>query len=172
MKKLLMSAVLGVLATVAFAAPAQAHYRAPENTTARAYSLDSVPAKDGTDVPANATQSAIVTDAKRYLGTPYVFGSTDPSIGLDCSAFVQRVFADYGIEIPRLVRDQRYVGEEIASIDLAQPGDIFVYGWSPDTYHVVMYIGDGKVIHSPEPGDVVKISHIWDYSPTTIRRFL
>jgi cell wall-associated NlpC family hydrolase len=171
MKKLLMSAVLGVLATVAFAAPAQAHYRAP-SLGADAPTVATSKAPEYSSTPASATQSAIVQDAKRYLGTPYVFGSTDPSIGLDCSAFVQRVFADYGIEIPRLVRDQRYVGEEIASIDLAQPGDIFVYGWSPDTYHVVLYIGDDKVIHSPQPGEFVKISHIWDFNPTTIRRIV
>src|SRR5258705_13386307 len=47
------------------------------------------------------TGDQVVDSAKKYLGTPYVFGSTDPDRGLDCSALVQRAYKDLGVDLPR-----------------------------------------------------------------------
>jgi hypothetical protein len=113
-------------------------------------------AKDGDDV---------VDDAKKYLGIKYVWGGEDPSTGLDCSGLVQRVFADLGVDVPRTVAEQRNVGTPVASMKQAKPGDLLVFG----SHHIGIYVGDGKMLHAPKSGDVVKIAPVYD-TPTRIRR--
>jgi cell wall-associated NlpC family hydrolase len=115
-------------------------------------------AKDGDDV---------VADAKKYLGIAYRWGGTDPSKGLDCSGLVQRVFADLGVTLPRTVADQRDAGTAVASMKQARPGDLLVFG----SHHIGIYVGDGKMLHAPKSGDVVKIAPVYD-TPTRIRRVL
>lgn len=106
-------------------------------------------AVDGNDVVAAAT---------RYLGIPYRWGGTDPDTGLDCSGLVQRVFRDLGIELPRVSRDQARQGTPVASLDEARPGDLIAFGSPVD--HIAIYVGDGKILHAPRTGDVVKVSDI------------
>jgi cell wall-associated NlpC family hydrolase len=115
-------------------------------------------AKDGDDV---------VADAKKYLGIPYLWGGTDPGKGLDCSGLVQRVFADLGVTVPRTVADQRDAGTPVASMKEARPGDLLVFG----SHHIGIYVGDGKMLHAPKSGDIVKIAPVYD-TPTRIRRVL
>lgn len=113
-------------------------------------------AVDGTDV---------VADAKKYLGVPYRWGGTDPATGLDCSGLVQRVMKDLGVTVPRTVRDQRNVGQEVGSLAQAKPGDLLVFG----THHIGIYLGNGKMLHAPHTGDHVKISDVYE-TPSRIRR--
>ncbi|WP_110588057.1 C40 family peptidase [Microbacterium suaedae] len=116
------------------------------------------------------TGSDVVEQAKKYLGVPYVFGGEDAT-GMDCSGLVQRVFADLGIDVPRVVQDQDDIGREVGSLAEAQPGDLLVPHGSG---HIVIYIGDGQVLHAPKPGDHVKIADNWysDADLFTIRRFV
>jgi peptidoglycan DL-endopeptidase CwlO len=109
----------------------------------------------------------VVSAAKKYLGTPYVFGSTDPSKGLDCSAFVQRTYKDLGISLPRLSYEQAGAGQPVASLADAKPGDILAFDAPVD--HVGIYLGDNKMIAAPKPGDHVKIESVYE-KPTHIRR--
>jgi soluble lytic murein transglycosylase-like protein len=109
----------------------------------------------------------VVTSAKKYLGTPYVFGSTDPKRGLDCSALVQRAYADLGIRLPRLARQQAEAGRPVASLAEAKPGDILAFDRPVD--HVAIYLGNNKMIAAPKPGDHVKIQSVYE-QPTHIRR--
>ena len=51
-----------------------------------------------------ASEAAVVAEAQKYLGVPYLWGGTDPSKGLDCSGFTQLVFGNLGIDLPRDVR--------------------------------------------------------------------
>ncbi|RDV45986.1 NlpC/P60 family protein [Leifsonia sp. ku-ls] len=114
------------------------------------------------------TGADVVADAKKYLGVPYVFGGTSAS-GLDCSGLVQRVFKDLGIDVPRLVSGQSKVGTEVPSLAQAQPGDIIVTNGGE---HIVIYAGDGKVIHAPSEGRNVSLVDNWmsDSDIVTIRR--
>lgn len=114
------------------------------------------------------TGSDVVADAKKYLGVPYVFGGTSAS-GLDCSGLVQRVFKDLGIDVPRLVSGQSTVGTEVPSLAQAQPGDLIVTNGGE---HIVIYAGDGKVIHAPSEGRNVSLVDNWmsDSDIVTIRR--
>ena len=105
--------------------------------------------------------------AETYQGIPYVWGGTDPEKGLDCSGFVQHVFGRLGIDLPRVSRDQAKQGTEVPSIDQARPGDLIAFGEPVD--HIAIYVGDGKIIHAPRTGDVIKIADI-HRTPTAIRR--
>lgn len=111
----------------------------------------------------------VVASAKKYLGTPYVFGSTDPSKGLDCSALVQRAYQDLGISLPRTSYQQADVGQPVASLADARPGDIL--GFDSPVDHVGIYLGDNKMIAAPKPGDHVKIESVYE-KPTHIRRIV
>ncbi|WP_433371127.1 transglycosylase SLT domain-containing protein [Actinoplanes sp. CA-142083] len=111
----------------------------------------------------------VVAAAKKYLGTPYVFGSTDPGKGLDCSALVQRTYADLGIQLPRNSWQQAKAGQPVASLAEARPGDILAFDKPVD--HVAIYLGNNQMIAAPKPGDHVKIQKVYE-QPTHVRRVL
>jgi hypothetical protein len=115
------------------------------------------------------TGADVVAAAKKYLGTPYVFGSTDPNRGLDCSALVQRAYRDLGVELPRTSQEQARVGTKVDSLADARPGDILAFDSPVD--HVAIYLGGNKMIAAPTPGDHVKIESVYE-RPTHIRRIL
>ncbi|SPT54233.1 Probable endopeptidase p60 precursor [Actinomyces bovis] len=119
------------------------------------------PSKSSQEIPASAAGSNIVAIASQYLGVPYVYGGTSPS-GFDCSGLVQYVYRQAGISLPRTSYAQGAAGTRVSAAQ-AQPGDIVYYG-----YHVGIYIGNGKMIHAPRPGDVVKVAAVYD-SPSYIR---
>ncbi|OJF11682.1 transglycosylase SLT domain-containing protein [Couchioplanes caeruleus] len=122
-----------------------------------------------TTAASGVTGQAVVDAAKKYLGTPYVFGSTNPDKGLDCSALVQRAYKDLGIELPRTSGQQAKVGTKVDSLAQAKPGDILAFNSPVD--HVAIYLGDNKMIAAPKPGDQVKIQSVYE-KPTHIRRVL
>ena len=121
---------------------------------------------DGT---AGSTGPDAVASAKKYLGLPYVFGSNDPAKGLDCSGLVQRAYADLGITLPRFAADQAKVGQPVANLADAKPGDLLAFH-SPVS-HIAIYIGDGMMIAAPHTGDHVKLQKVYD-TPTAIRRVI
>lgn len=117
-----------------------------------------------------ATGADVVADAKKYLGVPYVFGG-ETRAGMDCSGLVQTVFKDLGVTMPRVVPDQAKMGVEVGSLKDAQPGDLII---PKGEGHVVIYVGDGKVLHAPRPGKDVRIVDNWykDSDIATIRRIV
>lgn len=130
-------------------------------------------AATGAPVAGTATEQKVVAQAQTYLGIPYVWGGTDPSKGLDCSGFVQNVYQDMGIDIPRVSGDQAKAGRPVASLAEARPGDLVFYDYSSSRSgidHVAMYIGDGKIIEAARPGTDIKISDVGN--PAAIRRLL
>ena len=117
-----------------------------------------------------ADGSDVVEAAKKYLGVPYVFGGEDRT-GMDCSGLVQTVFGDLGVSMPRVVPDQAKMGAEVPSLAEAKPGDLLV---PKGEGHIVIYLGDGKVLHAPRPGKDVQIVDNWykDSDLSTIRRIV
>jgi hypothetical protein len=140
------------------------------SATAFADALDGA-ASTGTSTASTGTSTgdAVVEDAKRYLGVPYVWGGTDPDKGLDCSGLVQRVYSDLGYDLPRVSYEQAKAGRPVPSLAQAQPGDILAFG-SP-VHHVGIYMGDNKMIEAPRPGKNVQISEVYE-TPTAIRRIV
>ncbi|WP_051147173.1 C40 family peptidase [Glaciibacter superstes] len=124
----------------------------------------------GVTNPGGASGTDVVAAAKKYLGVPYVFGGEDSS-GMDCSGLVQRVYADLGIEVPRLVSGQMTIGTEVGSLAEAQPGDLIVTAGGD---HILIYAGDNKVIHAPYEGRTVSLvnAYMTDADIVTIRRVI
>ena len=107
---------------------------------------------------APATHGDVISYARQYLGTPYVWGGTSPN-GFDCSGFVQYVYRNAaGISLPRDTYGQIGAGSRVSQ-DQLQPGDLVF----PNAGHVGIYIGGGQMIHAPKSGDVVKISSVWSF---------
>lgn len=110
----------------------------------------SEPAADqGSSVAAEAIQAA-----KAKLGKPYVWGATGPN-SFDCSGLMQYAFGKAGTDLPRTSAAQSKVGDKV-SMDELEPGDlIFLY---QPVSHVVMYVGNGKVIEAPNSGEDVRFT--------------
>ncbi len=103
--------------------------------------------------------------ARRYLGVRYVFGGTDPAIGLDCSGLVQLVFRQLGIGLPRTAQ-QQYNATVRLTRDQLQPGDLVFFARTyadPNDWiaHVGIYIGNGQQINAPTEGQVVSIQPVF-----------
>jgi hypothetical protein len=116
---------------------------------------------------ADVSGDQVVDSAKKYLGTPYVFGSTDPDKGLDCSALVQRAYKDLGVDLPRNSWQQAKAGTPVDGLAKAKAGDILAFDSPVD--HVGIYLGNNQMIAAPKPGDHVKIESVYK-TPTSIRR--
>jgi peptidoglycan DL-endopeptidase CwlO len=122
---------------------------------------------------ATASEGAVVAEAEKFLGVPYLWGGTDPAKGLDCSGFTQLVYKNLGIDLPRTSSQQATSGQAVASLADARPGDLVFFDHSSSRAgidHVGVYIGNGKMIAAPQAGEVVKVQDVG--SPTVIRRVL
>lgn len=91
----------------------------------------------------SAAGSAAVAAALSQLGTPYVWGGTQPG-GFDCSGLVQWAYRQAGVELPRTAEEMT-VGTQVTA-DQLQPGDLAVWDG-----HVAMYIGDGQMVEAGDP---------------------
>jgi cell wall-associated NlpC family hydrolase len=110
------------------------------------------------DLVQNGTTGAdVLTDARKYLGVPYVFGGTTTA-GMDCSGLVQTVFKDLGITMPRTVGPQSQMGQEVPSLAEAQPGDLIV---EKGNGHIQIYAGNGMILEAPKPGENVVERKEW-----------
>ena len=104
--------------------------------------------------------------AKKFLGNPYVWGGTSLTNGCDCSGFAQQIFANFGYALPRTSRQQAKAGTRIP-VQEAKPGDLLFYQReSGFIYHVMIYLGDGKVIHAGSEATGILISD-FNYEKST-----
>ena len=104
--------------------------------------------------------SGVIGAAKKYIGTPYCRGGQSPRC-FDCSGFVKYVHAQKGIDLPRTAHQQYKEAKKISK-SKAKPGDlVFFHYRSGYVHHVGIYVGDGKVLHSPRRGQSVRVVEIW-----------
>ena len=104
---------------------------------------------------ASTKASQIIAYAKQYIGTPYVYGGTSLTSGVDCSGFTYSIFKNNGITINRSSRDQYSNGTAVNSKAELLPGDLVFFntGGNSSISHVGMYIGNGQYIHSTDGGN-------------------
>jgi len=92
-----------------------------------------------------------------FLGTRYRFGGSSRS-GIDCSSFVQQVFGELEVSLPRTAREQFEVGNAVAPGDLQKGDLIFFSTYASYPSHVGIYLGDNKMIHASSRNRRVVIS--------------
>jgi cell wall-associated NlpC family hydrolase len=117
--------------------------------------------------------ASIARTAETLLGLPYRDGGALPD-GFDCSGLVNYVFARHGIGVPRDVRRQAAAGIPVDRGDVS-PGDLVFFattGSGPT--HVGIAIGDGRFVHAPKSGGVVRVESLsanyWTSRFVTARR--
>lgn len=105
----------------------------------------------------SSNRSAVVEFAQKYIGVPYAASGVSPS-GFDSSGFVQYVFNQNGISLPRSTADILNVGTKVSDL---LPGDLVFFNTSGSgVSHVGIYMGDGKFISTTTNG--VKIDQLQD----------
>lgn len=109
---------------------------------------------------------SVIDFACQFIGNPYVWGGTSLTNGADCSGFVQAVYANFGISLPRTTWDMENVGYAV-SYEQALPGDLVLYDG-----HVGLYMGDGNIVNAMNEAQGIGICNA-NYAPIiTIRRVL
>jgi len=129
--------------------------------------------------PRQLTKEEMVAFSKRFLGLPYTWGGRS-SFGYDCSGFMQMLYRQMGIFLPRNSKKQCvWEGFRPIEIENISPGDLIFWGTIDQKInHVGMYIGDGQFIHtiaSVEKKPYLRISHLndpaWDGKASNYHAF-
>jgi cell wall-associated NlpC family hydrolase len=104
---------------------------------------------------------ALAHYALGFRGVPYRLGGSDPG-GFDCSGLVQYVFAQYGVDVPRIVEQQYEVGDKVKTRDI-KPGDLLFFATTRSddrASHVAISIGGDQFVHAPNSTGVVRIESL------------
>ena len=114
----------------------------------------------------------IKNTALKYIGGSYVWGGNKLGSGVDCSGFVQQIFKQYGVSLPRVSKEQAKQGVAVTSAN-KKVGDLIFYANSNGVVdHVAIYIGNNQVVHAASTKAGIKISN-WNYrTPHSIRNVL
>lgn len=134
---------------------------------------------DSGSTPAGGRAGKVIQAALSELGTPYVWGGGDingpTKGGYDCSGLMTYAFFQgAGIHLPRTSQVQRHVGTKVPRSDL-QPGDLIVINNDGAWGHVGLYIGDGTMVHAPNPRrpvETVVLADYWAQFDWDIRRIV
>lgn len=111
------------------------------------------------DFPLQAEERELSVEGTAFslIGWKYRFGGTGRE-GIDCSAFVKRVFASVNIPLPRTAREQFALGTEVPPENL-QPGDLLFFAtYAPYASHVAIYLGNERMIHASSVHGQVTVS--------------
>ncbi|MBI5195300.1 MAG: LysM peptidoglycan-binding domain-containing protein [Nitrospirae bacterium] len=123
----------------------------------------------GTDLEFLDKKERLILFAKKFLDIPYRFGGTS-IMGIDCSAFVQKVFDFLNVPLPRTAREQFYIGDRVDKGDLTVGDLVFFRTYAKFPSHVGIYMGDNLFIHASSKDKKVKINSLDE--PYYFKRFL
>lgn len=102
---------------------------------------------------------ALSGTALSLRGAPYRNGGSDPS-GFDCSGFVKYVYGQFGVAMPREVREQFRIGKSVAR-DHLEPGDLVFFSTvAPGASHVGIVIGGDQFVHAPSERGAVRVESL------------
>jgi cell wall-associated NlpC family hydrolase len=122
----------------------------------RSSARDLGPVSSGTVAAANSRAAEAIAYAYGKLGSPYVWGATGPD-AFDCSGLAQAAYRSAGISLPRTTYAQINAGRRVSRSELL-PGDlVFFYS---GISHVGIYVGNGQMIHAPNPSAPVRLAPI------------
>jgi cell wall-associated NlpC family hydrolase len=113
-------------------------------------------------------RSLLVRVAKTFLGAPYKLGGSTLK-GIDCSAFVKKIYEIFNIQLPRTTREQFKVGKKVEKDELEE-GDLVFFKRRGNRAHVGIYVGDNQFVHASSYSREVKIDHL--DAPYYSQRFL
>lgn len=136
--------------------------------------------EQGTQYATLTNGNNLISYSNTFLGMPYLWGGTTPAIfdttgkylsgGFDCSGFVQYIYKNFDINLPRTTMEQVNEGTSI-NMNSLETGDLVFFKTNPavpsEISHVGIYIGNNKFMHSPKDNDVIKISDLTDYYKDT-----
>ena len=105
---------------------------------------------------------------KTFLGVPYKLGGSTLK-GMDCSAFVKKIYELFNIELPRTTREQFSIGKKIQKNQLEE-GDLVFFREGGNRSHVGIYVGDNQFVHASSYSREVKIDYL--DTPYYSKRFL
>jgi LysM repeat protein len=113
-------------------------------------------------------RSLFVRVVKTFLGVPYKLGGSTLR-GIDCSAFVKKIYEIFNIELPRTTREQFLIGKNIEKESLEE-GDMVFFKRRGNSAHVGIYIGANQFVHASSYNRQVKIDYL--DAPYYSQRFL
>jgi LysM repeat protein len=113
-------------------------------------------------------RSLLVRVVKTFLGVPYKLGGSTIK-GIDCSAFVRKIYEVFNIQLPRTTREQFSIGKKVQKNQLEE-GDLVFFRERRDRAHVGIYVGDNQFVHASSYSKEVKIDHL--DTPYYSKRFL
>ncbi|MDR2014955.1 MAG: C40 family peptidase [Azoarcus sp.] len=128
-------------------------------------------------LPSASAVQKLLGEGFMYLGVPYRWGGTSPITGMDCSGLVQIVFHNaVGIDLPRTALEQAGQGNRVSVREL-RPGDLIFFNTIGENIsHVGIYVGNGKFLHAPATGKLVRIDKLytkfWAQRYVTARRMI
>lgn len=137
------------------------------------------PASSG-EVATSERGQLVIDAASAWMGTPYSWGGGSligPSegfaqgagiVGFDCSGLTRYAYAQAGLTLPRVSRDQWQVGTRIpreAGLAAVAPGDLVFFATNPTTgagiHHVAIYMGGGQMLNAARTGTFVRVEPVW-----------
>jgi LysM repeat protein len=96
---------------------------------------------------------------KSFLGIPYRLGGSTIR-GIDCSAFVKKIYEIFNISLPRTAKEQLRIGKKVEREELAEGDLVFFKTRRPHAPHVGIYIGNNEFIHASSRGKEVRIDRL------------
>ena len=94
------------------------------------------------------------------VGTPYRWGGNTPESGFDCSGLINHVYrTNGGVQPPRTTAELTFWGRSVPP-EGVQTGDLVLFGKSTVATHAGIYVGQGRFVHAPSTGGVVRLERI------------
>ena len=115
------------------------------------------------------TQDKVITFAKKMINIPYKFGGNS-ILGIDCSAYVKKVYGLLGVDLPRTAREQFNEGDAIDRDELSIGDLVFFRTYASFPSHVGIYLGNNLFIHASSKGRKVTIDSL--ETPYYLKRFI